>query len=57
MWLIVAIVYYHMRKLFWYIPNLRFFLTSCCMQYTYTVPFMRRKIPYSPLETPKTHVV
>ena len=57
MWLIVAIVYYHIRKLFWYIPNLRFILTSYCMQYTYTVPFMRKKIPYSPLETPKTHVV
>ena len=25
------------------------------MQYPLTVPFMRNKIPYSPIETPKTH--
>ena len=37
------------------IHNLVFVLTSPCMQYPHTVPFMRNKIPYSPLETPKTH--
>ena len=58
MWLlIVTIVYYHKRKLFWYITNLRFILTSCCMQYAYTVPFMINKIPDSALENPKTRVV
>ena len=54
--LIVAIIYYHVRKLFWYIPNLRFILTSWCMRYPYTVPFMRNKIPYPSLETLKPHV-
>ena len=54
MWLIVAIVYLSCKETI-LVPNLGFILT--CMWYPHTVPFMKNKIPYSPLETPKTHVV
>ena len=55
MCLIVPFVYLSCKETI-SVPNLGFILI-CCMWYPHTAPFMKNKIPYSPLETPKTHVV
>ena len=55
MWLIVAFVYFSCKETI-SVPNLGFILI-CCICYPHTAPFMKNKIPYSRLETPKKHVV
>ena len=32
-------------------------LAMYCVRYPYAVPFLRNKMPYSVLKTPKTHIV
>ena len=38
-------------------PEAGLILTTYCVRYPHTVPFLRNKMPYSLLKTPKTDVV
>ena len=51
-WLITVIVYYHVRKLFWWLSGLKGLVAST----PHAVPFFKNKISYSALKTSKTHV-